>query len=128
LQVNALARPAVHVMEDQSVSEALRMRDLSHAAAIVTTDQRGQPRGVVNDAAVDALPENRRAWVPASTVTRALIPEASIAAGLVGEDLLSAMNERPAPEYLVTRADGTVVGVLVRTDVDRAINGEFSSR
>lgn len=128
LQAGALARPAIQVLESQSVAEVIRLRDLAHAQAVVTTDQYGRPRGVVNDAAVDAVPEERRTWVAAATVSRGLATGAGLDAELAGEDLLTALNEQTALEYVVTRPDGTIVGVLVRADVDRAINVEFTRR
>jgi hypothetical protein len=41
-------------------------------------------------------------------------------ADISGEDLLRAMSGTPAEEYVLVEDDGTILGVLATTDVDRA--------
>jgi hypothetical protein len=43
-----------------------------------------------------------------------------LSADLGGESLVRAMQRTPATEYLLVEGDGSVFGVLVADDVDRA--------
>ena len=68
-----------------------------------------------------ATPEDRRPWLPVSAVARTLEPGLTPA----GRHRRRAADPghaaaRPATEYLLLDADGSVFGVLVTDDVDRA--------
>ncbi len=126
IQVHALARRAVPMFEELPVSEGLRQLGEAQAGAIVTTDRAGHPLGIVNEAAVTALPELRRPWVALSAVARALPQGAAMSPDLGGDDLLSFLAQHPASEYLVTSLDGSVYGVLALADVDAAIARELT--
>ena len=121
VSVRALTRRAVPVPQDLPVSEGLRRLAAAQAGAIITVDHGGRPVGVVNEAAVAALPEIRRPWVDLAAVARSLPAECSIAADLDGESLVSYLSAHPVAEYLVLEADGSVYGVLAPADVDAAI-------
>jgi Zn-dependent protease/CBS domain-containing protein len=123
-QVNtrSLTRRAIPVAADLPISEALRQLATAQAGAIVTLDRSGQPLGVVNEAAVAAVPEVRRPWVDVSTVARALPKDATVSADLAGELLVAHLSEHPASEYLVVESDGSVYGVLARADVEAALS------
>ena len=126
IQVQTLARRAVTVFEELPVSEGLRQLGAAQAGAIVTTDRAGHPLGIVNEAAVTALPEIRRPWIALSAVARSLPQGAAMGADLGGNDLLSYVTQYPASEYLVTSPDGSVYGVLALADVDAAIARELT--
>ena len=83
-------------------------------------DPEGRPAAIVNEAAVLATPEDRRPWLPVSAVARALEPGLAFPADLSGEPLILAMQKAPATEYLLLDRDGSVFGVLVTDDVDKA--------
>jgi hypothetical protein len=72
---------------------------------------------------VAAVPEDRRPWVPVGSVSVALDPRATLTAGLVGMDLLKAMQDVPATQYLVLDTVGSLVGVLSTADVEAALSG-----
>ena len=61
---------------------------------------------MVNEAAVLATPEERRAWVPVRDVTRTLEPGLTLPADIAGEQLIRAMQAAPATEYLLVEPDG----------------------
>ena len=63
---------------------------------------------------------DRQPWLPVREVARTLEPGLSLSADLTGESLLRAMQQHPASEYLLLERDGSVFGVLVTDDVDRA--------
>ena len=84
----------------------------------VTTD--GRPAGVVSEAALLATPEDRRPWVPVSSVSRSLVEGLSLPADIAGEELIVAISRRPADEYLLVESDGSIFGVLTTADVDQA--------
>ena len=67
-----------------------------------------------------SVPVERRAWVPVSSVTRTLEDGLRLPVGIGGEDLIRAISSRPAGEYLLLDADGSIFGVLSTADVDRA--------
>ena len=66
------------------------------------------------------MPDDRRPWVPVSSVTRALEEGLSLPATVAGEDLILAISRRPAEEYLLVEEDGEIYGVLSTADVDKA--------
>jgi hypothetical protein len=80
----------------------------------------GHPVGVVNEAALLSVPEDRRPWVAVSTVARTLDEGLRLPVGIGGEDLIRAITARPAGEYLLLDPDGSIFGVLSTADVDRA--------
>ena len=58
--------------------------------------------------------------MPVSSVARTLDDGLSLPADIAGEDLIRAISRRPAAEYLLLDADGSIFGVLSTADVDRA--------
>ncbi len=121
LSARSLARRAVFVPHDIPLSEALRRVAEAGAGGVVLTDAEGRPVAVSQEAAVSAVPVERRPWVPVSSVSAALDPRAALPADLSGEPLLVAMTAHPASEYVVVEADGTLVGVLATADVEAAL-------
>ena len=118
-----LARRVLAVPDDLPLAEAVRRAGEARARSIVTVTAGGHPVGVVNDAALEATPEERRPWVPVSSVTRRLDDGLRLPVGLRGEELVAALGRRPAHEYLLMEEDGSVYGVLATTDVDKAVRG-----
>jgi Zn-dependent protease len=115
-----LARRTLTVPGELPLAEAVRRAQEVEAGSIVTVNPAGVPIGVVNEAALMSVPVDRRAWVPVSSVTRTLDDGLSLPVGIGGEDLIRAISSRPAGEYLLLDADGTIFGVLSTADVDRA--------
>ena len=128
MRARTLARPAVTVTHDTPLAEALRRVEAAHAHGLVVVDGGGDPVALVREAAVRAVPEHRRPWTATGAVSRALEPGLRIPADLVGEDLLDALREAPATEYLVVEADGAMVGVLAAQDVEQAFARAMSGR
>jgi len=115
-----LARRTLAVPGDLPLAEAVRRAREAEAGGIVTVTTGGSPVGVVNEEALLATPEDRRPWVPVSTVARTLDAGLRLPVGITGEDLVRAINAHPAGEYLLVDDDGSIYGVLVTSDVDRA--------
>ena len=115
-----LARRTLTVPGDLPLAEAVRRAQEVEAGSIVTVTAGGVPIGVVNEAALLSVPADRRAWVPISSVARTLDDGLSLPVGIGGEDLIRAISARPAGEYLLLDADGSIFGVLSTADVDRA--------
>ena len=120
LHARGLARRAVAVPRDLPLSEAVRRAQEEQAGSIVVLDEAGRPDGIANEAAVLATPEERRPWLPVQSVSRTMEPGLMLPADLSGEALVLAMQRTPASEYLLLEPDGSVYGVLVSDDVDRA--------
>ena len=120
LVARTLARRTITVPDDLPLAEAVRRAREAQAGSIVTVTSAGRPVGLVNEAAVLATPEERRAWVAVSAVSRSLDEGLTLSADLVGEDLVLALNRTPAAEYLLVEEDGGIYGVLTTADVDRA--------
>lgn len=115
-----LARRTLAVPADLPLSEAVRRAQEAQAGGILTTTTDGRASGLVSEAALLATPEDRRPWVPTSSVARTLEEGLRLPVGLRGEDLVLALTRMPAAEYLLVEDDGSVYGVLVTADVDRA--------
>ena len=98
----------------------MRQAQESGAGAIVVHAGDDRLTGVVNETALLATPETRRAWVPVSSVTRTIEDGLVLGADIAGEDLVRAMSATPAEEYVLVEPDGTIFGVLSTADVDRA--------
>jgi len=122
LRARVLARRALAVPHDLPLSEAVRRAQEAEAGSIVVLDPQGQTSAVVNEAAVQATPEDRRPWLPVSAVARTLEAGLSLPVDIAGEQLIRAMQQTPASEYLLLEADGSLFGVLVTEDVDRAFS------
>ncbi|MDT9592314.1 M50 family metallopeptidase [Nocardioides zeae] len=121
LDVRALARPLLLVPVDVSVAEAVRRAQAAAAGGIVTVDQDGRPVGILSEAALRRMPEDRRPWAAVGTLTRTIAPELVLPADLAGESLLTTLQQNPATEYLLVEPDGSPYGVLSVHDVDRAL-------
>lgn len=115
-----LARRTLAVPADLPLAEAVRRARDAQAGGLVTLTSDGRPTGVVSEAALLATPEDRRPWVPVSSVTRTLVDGLSLPADIAGEELILAISRRPADEYLLVEPDGTIFGVLATADVDQA--------
>lgn len=115
-----LARRTLAVPTDLPLAEAVRRAQEAQAGSIVTVTAAGQPVGLVNEAALLATPDDRRPWVPTSTVARSLEEGMRLPVGLEGEALVQAISRSPAAEYLLVEDDGEVYGVLSTADLDRA--------
>lgn len=120
LRARQLARRAVAVPHDLPLSEAVRRAQEAQAGSIVVLGVDGDVTGIVNEAAVLATPEDRRPWIAVGSVARTVEPGLQLDADIAGEPLIRAMQRTPATEYLLRERDGTVYGVLVTDDVDRA--------
>ncbi len=118
-----LARRTLGVAEDLPLAEAVRRAQEVGAGGLVTIDAEDQPVGVVNESALLAVPEERRPWVPVSSVARTLSEGLRLPVSLAGEALVMAISRQPAAEYLLLEPDGSVYGVLATADVDLAFRG-----
>ena len=122
LQARPLARRVAVVPDDLPVAEAVRQAQEAGAGGMAVHDPDGALTGVVNEAALLSIPEERRPWVPVKSVARNLSDGLVLPADLAGEDLVRAMARTPATEYLLVEDDGSLYGVLVTSDVDAAFD------
>ena len=120
LVARRLARRTLAVPGDLPLAEAVRRAADAQAGSLITVTSSGVPVGIVSEAALDATPEERRPWVTTSVVARSLDDGLRLPAEIAGEDLVTAITQHPASEYLLVEDDGSVYGVLTTADVDRA--------
>jgi Zn-dependent protease len=120
LSVLALSRPALGVPAGLPLAEAVRRAQEAGVHALVVLDGADRVEGVVSEAAVIAVPEQRRPWVTVGTLSRRVEPGMVLDAELRGEPLLAALRGTPATEYLVQDPDGRY-RVLVAEDVAKAV-------
>ena len=106
LSVAALLRPALGVAGDLPLAEAVRRAQLTGVRGLVVVDSDGRPLAVVSEAAVAAVPEQRRPWLAVSAVARTLEPGMVLDAGLTGQALLDAVRAAPAQTYVVQDPQG----------------------
>jgi Zn-dependent protease len=123
IRARALARRAIPIPPTLPLAEAIRRADLAQARALVVVDHESKPIAIVNESAVMATPEQRRPWVDVSSLARTLNPGMILSADLSGMDLIEAVRQTPASEYLLVEPSGQVYGVLATTDLDLAFSG-----
>ena len=115
--VRALARPAIAVTPEVPLAEAVRRAQQADVRGVVVVDSRGEPQAVVSEAAVLATPEDRRPWVPVSSVARSLDDGLVLDVSLSGQQLIDAMRRTPASEYVVRDPATGTLRVLASSDV-----------
>lgn len=120
LRARTLTRRAVPVESATPLSEALRRANEAGARALVVVDGHGEPKGIVRETAIVAVPEHRRPWVAVSGLAQDLTEGMKVSAELAGEALLDRLKASPATEYLVLEETGEIYGVLSTADVERA--------
>ena len=119
--VAALARAAIAVPADLPLAEAVRQAQAAQARGVVIVDGTGAPESVVSEAALQAVPAERRPWVSVSTVARHLVDGMVLDGMLQGEPLLEAMRRVPASEYVVHDRGTGGLRVLATEDVVAAV-------
>ncbi len=120
IQARPLARRVIVVPEDLPVAEAVRRAQEAQAGGIATHTADDRVAGLVNEAALESVPADRRPWLAVSTVSRTMEDGLRLPADLSGEELIRAMTGTPATEYLLVEADGHIYGMLVTADVEQA--------
>lgn len=120
LKARELARRVLAVPDDLPVSEAVRRAQEAAAGGMVVTTEGGNLFGIVNETALLSVPEERRPWIPISSISRSMESGLVLSADIVGEDLIRALAHTPATEYLLVEPDGSIYGLLATTDVDAA--------
>ncbi len=123
VSARALARRAIPVSASLPLAEAIRRAQAAGARALVIVDHENTPTAVVSEASVQATPEERRPWIEVGSLARTLSPEMVLAADLSGLDLIKAVQQAPASEYLLIEPSGQVFGVLATADLDLAFAG-----
>jgi Zn-dependent protease len=121
LSARTLTRRAIPVPFDTPLAEALRRLQEAGARGMVVISADGTPVGIVHEAAVRAIPENRRPWVPVGDLSRRIQAGHVVSASLSGQELVEALTRLPASEYLVVEPNGDIFGVLAAEDVERAV-------
>jgi hypothetical protein len=123
VNLRQLARPVFAVASGTSLAEASRRAaEAGHPdAALAVADGTGRLIALVHEEAAAAVPAPRRPWVPVESVARTVDPTLTLPADLSGEDVIRAVQARPAERYLIV--SGTdVVGVLRTADLARLLN------
>ena len=120
LQARQLARPVIVVPGDLPIAEAVRRAGEVHAGGILTHAANDELTGIVSETALLAVPDRQRPWQAISTVARRVEDGLVLPADIAGQDLVTAIGELPAEEYVLVEPDRTIYGVLVTRDVDRA--------
>ncbi|GGF34262.1 peptidase M50 [Marmoricola endophyticus] len=124
-----LARRAALVPATLSVAQSVGRAEEEQAGGIVVVADPVPPSGsaphvvaIVTEAALEAIPLERRPWLAVSQVSRTMEDGLRLSSDLDGEELLDAMSAHPASEYLLVDADGAVYGLLAARDVERALS------
>ena len=120
LSARALARRAIAVPHDLPLGEGIRRAQEEQAGGLVVVATAGDPIGIVNEAAVLSTPQARRPWINVGSVARKIEPGLVLNVDLAGEELIRAMQQTPATEYVLVDDSGAVFGVLATKDVDSA--------
>jgi len=118
-----LVRRAIPVAASVPLAEAVRRAQAAGARALVIIDHANEPTAIVAESAVQATPIERRPWVDVGSLARSLEPGMVLSADLSGMDLIKAVQQTPASEYLLIEPTGQVFGVLATADLDLAFAG-----
>lgn len=123
LSLRTLSKPIFTVAVGMPLAEANRRAAEAGASAstLAVTDSSGKVVALVNAQAAEAVPMERRPWVPVESVARTVDATRMLAVDLVGDAVIRAVQAHPAPSYLVVAGDD-VVGVLDTADLARALN------
>ncbi|MGN6723823.1 MAG: site-2 protease family protein, partial [Marmoricola sp.] len=120
LQARQLARPVIVVPGDLSIAEAVRRASEVQAGGILTHASNDELTGIVSETALLAVPDRQRPWQAISTVARRVEDGLVLPADIAGQDLVAAIGQLPAEEYVLVEADRSIYGVLATRDVDEA--------
>jgi Zn-dependent protease/CBS domain-containing protein len=121
LRLSDLLRSGVLVHADVSVAEALRRTRERAAGGIVVLDRSDRPQAIVTESRVREVPLEQQPWTTVSEVARALEPGLLLPDTLRSDELIAAVRATPATEYLVTRTDGSLAGILTASDLAAAL-------
>jgi len=123
VSARTLARRAIPVSASLPLAEAIRRAQAAGARALVIVNHENTPTAIVSEAAVQATPDERRPWIEVGSLARTLGPDVVLSANLSGMDLIKAVQQAPASEYLLIEPSGQVYGVLASADLDLAFAG-----
>ena len=121
-------RRAVTVEANLPLSEALRRAQTLGVTAVIVNDSSGRPWAIMNGAAADAVPLERRPWTTINQVSRPVEDGMRIPESLGGQELMDRLQTTPASEYLVYGPDDRPTGVLVMVDVVARIDPAAAAR
>jgi Zn-dependent protease len=127
VSLDRLLRPGLMVPWDVSVAEALRRAWTGNARGLVVVDASDEPKAIVDEAQISAVPPERRPWTSLTAVSRPLEPGLVLPVHLSGEALLDAVRATPAHEYLVVNPDGSPAGILATADLAAALQRPATS-
>jgi hypothetical protein len=134
LNAGRLARPILPVPPGTPLAEALRQQaeaataaDGGPAPVLGVVNSAGQLLGLVDETAAAHVPQERRPWVSAETVTRHLESGRVLPADLTGMALVDAVRANPGSEYVVTVGED-VLGVLRVADVMQVLQARGRTR
>jgi Zn-dependent protease len=119
----ALARPAVGVPATATVEDILRLSPAGTPAVVVCGPD-GRPQGVVDAAAVSAVPAVAAASTPVTAVSYALGAGAYVPESSKGQELIRYLAQVDGQEYAVVDHQGKVTGLLGQSAVVAAITGK----
>jgi Zn-dependent protease len=129
IDLGALAHPVLPVPTGTPLAEAQR-RGASAGQdrhALGVADSSGRLVALVDPTAADAVPHERRPWVPVDAVSRGLDRVHSIPLGLTGEEVVRVVQANPGAQYLVTAGED-VVGVLRVADLAQLLEPRRGAR
>ncbi|MEU9510032.1 site-2 protease family protein [Micromonospora sp. NPDC048170] len=118
IDLSRLARPVLAVPTGTPLAEAHRRRvdGGTPDAALLVTDTAGRPIALVDPAAAQAVPVERRPWLAVDAVARSLAALPSMPVGLDGERVMETVQTHPGAQYVVTSGED-VVGILHIADL-----------
>ncbi|MFJ6026751.1 site-2 protease family protein [Pseudarthrobacter sp. NPDC092424] len=116
-----LSTPALGLPATASVDEARRYA--GQAGAVVVCGPDGRPQGVVDPAALAAVPAAVSPSTPVTAVSYALAPGAYVPEWSRGQELVQFLSQVEGRQYAVVDHNGIVTGLLSQEAVVAAITG-----
>lgn len=118
-----LAEPAVGVSSTATVDDVLRLAPAG-TPAIVLCGPDGRPQGLVDAAAVSAVPAAAAATTAVTAVAYSLGAGAYVPEWSKGQELIQYLAQLDGQEYAVVDHNGKVTGLLRQATVVTAITGK----
>lgn len=124
LSARSLARRAYPVHAGTPLALALDGLTDAGARAMVVVDSDDKPVALASEAAVSAVPIERRPWVDVGAVSRRIASDMVLPVDTAGDQLLGLMSTTDYDNYLVIDDQGRIFGVLAAEDVVAALKGK----
>ncbi|WP_026530685.1 site-2 protease family protein [Haematomicrobium sanguinis] len=124
ISAGKLMRPAIPMLDTATVATIEQGVPQPGQQEVILQNASGTPIAIVDWQAATSVPANQRASTPATSVSRAIDPEAIVPEWAQGNELVTYMNTRGGTQFVVVNTQGNIVGLLDQQALIRAVTGK----